>query len=408
MTSDLHAGRPQRNQMHRRERPAPVQSKEVVKISDDGEDMPIWLHWPAAIISSIIGLSFITIIVTSTMAQLSTSDWDSTIGIIEDYDYFCDYNGEETYCEENIEYTYSIGDDIYYSDVTNLGWTKIEYQWYMSLGLTNGVTFEHGEEIVVYYNPYDPQNSVLIPGWDGIEFGDFFVILLAIIIPSVFLITARKKGTISEAINEFKGLAKTAKDFQQHAHSSANYQVQWNGDQRMPIQGHNVQVSSNAGKAGISPSRTRGYNSVIAKLSLGDGQMTEEMVKSKLQAELDLSQKDAQTFVDSPYVRSVIFPNNLSLEEITSSNIESGLGEQGLTNAFENQLISNFQAAMQDAMEEQGKSNSPTTTLDSNVETCSHEGCNNVMTFYSFQCFSCRKKFCDEHKGASIHCADCA
>ena len=132
------------------------------------------------------------------------------------------------------------------------------------------------------------------------------------------------------------------------------------------------------------------------------------MVKSKLQSELDLSQKDAQKFVDSPYVRSVIFPNNLSLEEITSSNIESDLGEQSLTNAFENQLISNFQAAMQDAMEEQEESNSPTTTLDSNVETCSHEGCNNVMTFYSFQCFSCRKKFCDEHKGASIHCADCA
>ena len=435
MTSDLLAGRLPRNQMHRRERSAPVQSKEVVKMSDDGEDMPIWLHWPAAIISSTIGLSFIILIVTSTMAQLSTSDWDSTIGIIEDYDYFCDYNGEETYCEEEIEYTYSIGDDIYYSDVTNLGWTKIEYQWYMSLGLTYGVTFEQGDEIVVYYNPYDPQNSVLIPGWDGIEFGDFFVILLAIIIPSVFLITARKKGTISEAINEFKGLAKTAKDFQQHAHSSSIYQVQWNGDQRTPIpeeglpegwteeqwqhygyqylvqqteNGQDVQISSNVGKGGISPSRTRGYNSVIAKLSLSGGQMTEEMVKSKLQSELDLSQKDAQKFVDSPYVRSVIFPNNLSLEEITSSNIESDLGEQSLTNAFENQLISNFQAAMQDAMKEQEESNSPTTTLDSNVETCSHEGCNNVMTFYSFQCFSCRKKFCDEHKGASIHCADCA
>ena len=385
-----------------------MQSKEVAKMSNNGDEIPIWLHWPAAIISSIVGLIFTVVIVTSTMAQLSTSDWDSTTGIIEDYDYFCDYNGEGTYCEEDIAYTYTIGDDLFYSDVTNLGWTKMEYQWYMSLGLTNGVTFEDGDEIEVYYNPYDPQKSVLIPGWDGIEFVDFFILFLILIVPSVLLIRARMKGTISEAINEFSGFIGMAKEFQQHTRSSSNYQVQWNGEQWTPIQGHNVQVSSNQGKGGISPSRTRGYNSVIAKLSLGGGQMTEEMVKSKLQTELDLSQKDAQKFVDSPYVRSVIFPNNFPIEQTTPSNIEDDLGEQNLTNAFENQLISNFQAAMQDAMEEQGKSNSPTTTLDSNVETCSHEGCNNVMTFYSFQCFSCRKKFCDEHKGASIHCTDCA
>ena len=67
-----------------------MQSKEVRKMGDDDEEMPIWLHWPAAIISSIIGLIFITIVVTSTLAQLSTSDWNSTTGIIEDYDYFCD------------------------------------------------------------------------------------------------------------------------------------------------------------------------------------------------------------------------------------------------------------------------------------------------------------------------------
>ena len=85
------------------------------------------------------------------MAQLSTSEWHSTTGIIQYYDYFCDYDGEETYCDEDIEYTYTIGDDIYYGDVTNLGWTKIEYQWYMSLGLTNGVTFDRGDEVVVYY-----------------------------------------------------------------------------------------------------------------------------------------------------------------------------------------------------------------------------------------------------------------
>ena len=384
-----------------------MQSKDVEKMSEDGDEMPIWLHWPAAIIFSIVGMIFFSMITINTFAQLETEEWYTTTGIVEDYDLFCDYDGEGgCVTEEYIEYIYTVDGISYRNNVVNLGWTPIEYQWYMSLGLTNGVTLEDGDEIEVYYNPYDPQKCVLIPGWDGIEFGDFFVLFFTMTVSCVLLITARRKGKLSDAWNELQELLGMAKEFQ--GIMPQNHQHQWNGEQWEPIQGHNLQVSSNVGKGGISPSRTRGYNSVIAKLSLGGGQMTEEMVKSKLQTELDLSQKDAQKFVDSPYVRSVIFPNNFPIEQTTPSNIEDDLGEQNLTNAFENKLISNFQAAMQDAMEEQEKSTNPKTTLDSNVDTCSHDGCNSVMTFYSFQCFSCRKKFCEEHKGASIHCADCA
>ncbi|MDP6856068.1 MAG: hypothetical protein QGH13_00880, partial [Candidatus Thalassarchaeaceae archaeon] len=232
---------------------------------------------------------------------------------------------------------------------------------------------------------------------------DIFIFAIAIIIPLISLIRARRGGTLSEAINEFSGFVGMAKEFQQHARSSSNHQFQWNGEQWTPIQGHNVQVSSNEGKGGIPPSRTRGYNSVIAKLSLGGGQMTEEMVKSKLQTELDLNQKDAQKFVESPYVRSVIFPNNSSPDSTTHET-----KEEMPENDLESKLISSFQSAMEEAMEKQANSIDSTVAVNPNVDTCTHPGCSAAMTFYSFQCFSCRKKYCDEHKGSSIHCIECS
>jgi len=379
-------------------------------MGDDDEEMPIWLHWPAAIISSIIGLIFITIVVTSTLAQLSTSDWNSTTGIIEDYDYFCDYNGEDTYCEEDIAYTYTIGDDTYYSDITNLGWTKIEYQWYMSLGLTNGVTFEQGDEIDVYYDPYEPQKSVLIPGWDGIEFGDFFVIVLATIVPSIFLITARKKGTISDAINEFKGLAQTNM-IQTNMSDSGN--KAWNNQNFQPTYHESISYS----QYGMSPSRMRGYESAIAYLSLNDS-MDQNTVKTLVQSKFGISANDAEKFVQSTYVKSILFSNSIAnngqtpslLSTIPSGDISENLisEDESSSQELQNQLISNFQAAMQEAMDLNENMSSTNPTVDPNKETCSHQNCNNEVSFYSFQCFSCRKKFCDEHKGASIHCADCA
>ena len=387
-----------------------MQSKEVRKMGDDDEEMPIWLHWPAAIISSIIGLIFITIVVTSTLAQLSTSDWNSTTGIIEDYDYFCDYDGEDTYCEEDIAYTYTIGDDTYYSDITNLGWTKIEYQWYMSLGLTNGVTFEQGDEIDVYYDPYEPQKSVLIPGWDGIEFGDFFVIVLATIVPSIFLITARKKGTISDAINEFKGLAQTNM-IQTNMSDSGN--KAWNNQNFQPTYHESISYS----QYGMSPSRMRGYESAIAYLSLNDS-MDQNTVKTLVQSKFGISANDAEKFVQSTYVKSILFSNSIAnngqtpslLSTIPSGDISENLisEDESSSQELQNQLISNFQAAMQEAMDLNENMSSTNPTVDPNKETCSHQNCNNEVSFYSFQCFSCRKKFCDEHKGASIHCADCA
>ncbi|HJM66958.1 MAG TPA: DUF3592 domain-containing protein [Candidatus Thalassarchaeaceae archaeon] len=353
------------------------------------DEAPLFISWLSTLIAAPVGLVFVIIIFGNTAAQLSTSNWDTTIGTIGDYDSFCNYDSEgDCMWEEDVEYLYTVGDENYTNNQVSLGWTEVIYEnFYEDFP-------EEGDEIVVFYNPDWPQEAVLIAGWEGIDPTDMIVFTLGIIIPLIAFISARRKGTISEAYYELRGFVGMARDFQQHARITYDNQ-QWNGEQWVPIQGHNVQASSNVGKGGLSPSRTKGYNSVIAKLSLDGGHLTEERVKLKLQTELDLSQNDAQKFVESPYVRSVIFPQN--------SSFDAAAPETDL----QNQLISNFQAAMESAMDEQSNSNISTEPLDPNVETCSHTGCNSPMSFYSFQCFSCRKKFCDEHKGSSIHCSDC-
>ena len=452
---------------------------EVRKMDDDDEEMPIWLHWPVVIISSIVGLIFITMIGTSTFAQLSTSNWDSTTGIIDDYDFFCNSVNEDGGCsmEEDIVYTYIVEDVAYTNDVTSLGWTELEYRSYIGFGLEifdvaswdskndlqhivdwfnenreyaseeNELDVEYfleacdsdgsdvdyelaecvlytakgilgydegelqdGSEIVVYHHPYDPQNSVLIPGWDGIYFVDLFLIPFSIIVPSIFLITARKKGTISDAINEFKGLAQTNM-IQTNMSDLGN--KAWNVQNFQPTYHESISYS----QYGMSPSRMRGYESAIAYLSLNDS-MDQNTVKTLVQSKFGISANDAEKFVQSTYVKSILFSNSIAnngqtpslASTIPSGDISENLisEDESSSQELQNQLISNFQAAMQEAMDLNENMSSTNPTVDPNKETCSHQNCNNEVSFYSFQCFSCRKKFCDEHKGASIHCADCA
>ena len=390
-----------------------MQSKDVAIMSDNDEEMPIWIHWPGAIITTIVGCIFIIIILTSTIKQLSTSEWATTTGIIDDYDFFCNYDGEgDCVLEEDIVYTYTIEGINYTNDDTNIGWTKIEFQWYMSLGLTNGVTFEDGDEIVVYYDPYDPQKSVLIPGEDGIDIFDYVVVVLALIIPLISLITARRKGTISDAINEFKGMAQTAKEMQRKMEESGIGMM--GGGQ---IHASHYDSASNS-EYGISPSRMRGYKSAIAYLSLNDS-MNENTVKALVQSNFGISENDARKFVESPYVKSILFSNSpenggritpyISPTPSSEPRPENLIGEDdNASQELQSQLISNFQDAFQEAIEDQVNSERSTISNNPNSEKCSHPNCNNEVAFYSFQCFSCRKKFCDEHKGTSIHCADCS
>ena len=41
-------------------------------------------------------------------------------------------------------------------------------------------------------------------------------------------------------------------------------------------------------------------------------------------------------------------------------------------------------------------------------EKCGHIGCSRTVTSFDFRCFDCRKRFCDEHRGATFQCSGCA
>jgi hypothetical protein len=41
-------------------------------------------------------------------------------------------------------------------------------------------------------------------------------------------------------------------------------------------------------------------------------------------------------------------------------------------------------------------------------EKCGHSGCSRSVTSFDFRCFDCRKRFCDEHRGATFQCSECA
>ncbi len=437
-------------------------------MSDDGEEMPIWLHWPGAIISSIIGMVFIVIIVTSSMAQLSTLDWDSTTGIIVDYDNFCDYNGEETHCQEDVVYTYIVEGDTYHNDVTNLGWTNVEYRWYVNreitlelfdvtnwdstndlqqivdwfnynsgwgeeheftvdyfmsacnadednidnhvaqcvldvaldeYGYSQGVVYEYsepedGDQAVVYYDQYDPQKSVLIPGWDGIEFGDFIILFFAIIGPSVLLITARKKGTISEALNEFKRLAQTAKEIQGGMGSSGTNYVQ-----------------SRARRTAGGTSRERSYNSVIDRLNLHSLQKDENAIKDRITHVFGLTPTQAQSFIQSEHVRLTLQLDVTPMPPmppLSDTMMQSPVQNEEQVNINQMDMMAVFANAMEENLGVSSPDSLESEPLSSSMPKCEHPGCNVTVNNTDFRCFKCRRTFCYDHKGTSVVCPECS
>ena len=429
-------------------------------MSNDGDEMPLWLHWPAAIISSIIGMIFISIIVTSSIAQLDTSEWDSTMGYIVDYDYGCIDNGEETRCGEDIIYTYIVEDVAYENDVINLGWTELEYRTYIEVGLqkfdvaswdsTNDLqhivdwfnqnspsdeedelTVEYfldacdsdgsdvddelaqcvlstakrilgyddtelqdGGRIVVYHHPYDPQKSVLIPGWDGIDFGDIPTLFFAIIIPSVFLITARKKGTISEALNQFKGLAQTAKGIQSDMDRSRPNNLQY-------------RPTRNVG----ATSRERSYNSVINRLNLHSLQKDEQAIKEHMMQKFSITHTQAQSFIQSEHVRLTLQLDTSPIPPmppLAGGMMQSPVLNEEKENNDQLDMMAVFANAMEENLGVDSTDSFEPKPLSSGMSYCEHPGCNVRVSNTDFRCFKCRRTFCYDHKGTSVVCPECS
>ncbi len=385
-------------------------------MSDRSDQLPLFIHWPVAIIASVSGLAFAILMGSSTVAQISTEHWENTTGIVEDYEMICiDY--EDNVCgawEEDIVYSYNINGKAYTNNEISLSWRTPNYgveQLCEKYGWWSCDGIQIGDEIDVFFNPENPSDSVLLSGWDGIDFGDFIILGFSTMIPLCLLITARLKGKISDGINEWKEIVQTREKMTGNM-NNPNVRP-WINQSYQPTQHKSLSYT----QYGISPSRMRGYNSAIAYLSLNDS-MDENTVKTLVQSNFGISANDAAKFVESTYVKAILFPNSIENGGQTPP-LPSTIASEPISKNFisedeissqeiQSQLISNFQVAIQEAIDLQEYTPSSEPSIDPNKETCSHPNCKNEVSFYSFQCFSCRKKFCDEHKGASIHCADCA
>ena len=80
----------------------------------ENDQMSLWLHWLIAIMLSVSGIGFAIAMGASTIAQISTENWEEGTGIVEDYEIIC-YEREDNSCswEENIIYTYNVNGQSY-------------------------------------------------------------------------------------------------------------------------------------------------------------------------------------------------------------------------------------------------------------------------------------------------------
>ena len=274
----------------------------------ENDQMSLWLHWLIAIMLSVSGIGFAIAMGSSTIAQISTENWEEGTGIVEDYEIIC-YEREDNSCswEENIIYTYNVNGQSYTNTEISLAWRVPDYaaDRYES-GYYHGYGWDikEGDEIDVYYNPQEPSRSVLLRGWEGIDLGDFIILGFSTIIPMIVLITARKKGKITDAISQWKEISLSRERLTTNYWNNPNVKP-WINQSYEPIQDKSISYS----QYGISPSRMRGYNSAIAYLSLNDS-MDENTVKTMVESNFGISANDAAKFVESTYVKAILFSNS--------------------------------------------------------------------------------------------------
>ena len=379
-------------------------------MGDDGEGMPLFIHWPVAIIASVIGICFSILMGASTVAQISTENWENTTGIVEEYEMICieyeDNGYDGLLCsawEEDIVYSYNVGTEytesykLYTNTEISLSWRTPDYGF--SQRCENYWEFwgscariQIGDEIDVFFNPENPSDSVLLSGWDGIDFGDFIILGISTIMPLCLLITARRKGTISEALDQFKGLAQTAKDIQ---------------SEKNGFKPNNLQYRPTRNVGGTS--RERSYNSVINRLNLHSLQKDEQAIKERMIHKFSFTPTQAQSFIQSEHVRLTLqldAPPMPPIPPLSEGTMQSPLLNEEKENNDQLDMMAVFASAMEENLGVDSPDSFEPKPLSSGMSYCEHPGCNVTVSNTDFRCFKCRRTFCYDHKGTSVVCPE--
>ena len=132
----------------------------------------------------------------------------------------------------------------------------------------------------------------------------------------------------------------------------------------------------------LAPSYKRAYDRLIGYLQDKGGEI--KSIDEGVRRLKKLGVVDAERFFSSPYVINAL---GLKAESSESSAIE---GDEWWERGYDG-----------------GKEDSSSIS-NSSDESCGEPGCNNSVNAFDFRCFTCRKRFCRDHAGASIECSGCS
>ena len=125
------------------------------------------------------------------------------------------------------------------------------------------------------------------------------------------------------------------------------------------------------------------YNRLIARLE--PVQTVEEGIKQFHYYFYNVHPEHAKNFFNHPHVVRA-----LNLEPVLESNTQS---EE--LNWWE------------DKSDDNSTTPSSSVPIPKSVDICGDVNCSKSVTAFDFRCFTCRKRFCDAHKGAGIDCKSC-
>ena len=125
------------------------------------------------------------------------------------------------------------------------------------------------------------------------------------------------------------------------------------------------------------------YNRLIALLE--PVQSIEEGIKKFHYYFYNIHPEHAKNFFNHPHVVRA-----LNLEPVLESNIQS-------------EAVNWWDVKSDD------NSTTPSSSvpITQSVDICSEINCSKNVTAFDFRCFTCRKRFCDAHKGTGIDCKSC-
>ena len=137
--------------------------------------------------------------------------------------------------------------------------------------------------------------------------------------------------------------------------------------------------SRNTGHLGY---KERNYNSVIDRLGLHG--MTEQQVRAAVNKSGFMTSDSADLFFNNEHVKKTLGLTSYSqVENTVSSSLKTPK--------------TNFWTT----------ASTPTTIDGGPEDECGHIGCSKKVNSFDFRCFECRKRFCDDHRGATFKCASC-